>query len=96
MEDTTWKAWSIIDSGGSELKMSVWPYRHVWTCGWHFLDSQLLKIYTMIVSCPSANITLNNGISVQFNKYCIYPNKSKACINAWASKNSGIQQSKVN
>ena len=28
--------------------------------------------------------------------YCIYPNKSRAHINAWARINAGVQHSKVN
>ena len=38
-----------------------------------------------------AGLTVNHGIII-----CIYPNKSRAHINAWAQISPGVQHSKVN
>ena len=36
------------------------------------------------------------GFDAPFSTYCIYLNKSRAHINAWAQINAGVQHCKVN
>ena len=65
---------------------SSYHYEGFWQ---RFACFYTLKMLQCLHTVTVYACAVNQGV------YCIYPNKNRACINAWAQMNAGVQHSKV-